>query len=140
MDLNKLKVPELRKELQARGLDSKGNKPVLVERLREAIDKEQGTWIKVHCLYVNLSLNIMWLALHPLSTGTRGRYVVLLPGVDCWDAFSRWASGNQFLMNTSKYLRLFIIAKLFIIPLIYVLHMSFNFIIHFLSHDVIIQL
>lgn len=42
MDLNKLKVPELRKELQNRGLDSKGNKPVLIERLREAIDKEKG--------------------------------------------------------------------------------------------------
>lgn len=42
MDLNKLKVPELRKELQSRGLDSKGNKPVLIERLREAIEKENG--------------------------------------------------------------------------------------------------
>lgn len=48
MDLNKLKVPELRKELQARGLDSKGNKPVLVERLREAIEKEQGTKAMFH--------------------------------------------------------------------------------------------
>jgi len=42
MDLNKLKVPELRKELQFRGLDSKGNKPVLIERLREAIELENG--------------------------------------------------------------------------------------------------
>lgn len=35
--VKKLKVAELRSELQARGLDSKGNKPVLVERLLEAI-------------------------------------------------------------------------------------------------------
>ncbi|XP_020617210.1 heterogeneous nuclear ribonucleoprotein U-like protein 1 isoform X2 [Orbicella faveolata] len=37
--VKKLKVTELRAELQARGLDSKGNKPVLVERLLEAISK-----------------------------------------------------------------------------------------------------
>lgn len=37
--VKKLKVAELRTELQARGLDSKGNKPVLVERLLEAISK-----------------------------------------------------------------------------------------------------
>lgn len=41
MDINKLKVADLRKELQARGLDTKGNKPVLVERLKEAIAKEE---------------------------------------------------------------------------------------------------
>lgn len=35
--VKKLKVAELRAELQSRGLDSKGNKPVLVERLLEAI-------------------------------------------------------------------------------------------------------
>ncbi|KAJ7382761.1 hypothetical protein OS493_033047 [Desmophyllum pertusum] len=35
--IKKLKVAELRAELQTRGLDSKGNKPVLVERLLEAI-------------------------------------------------------------------------------------------------------
>ena len=37
--VKKLKVAELRSELQSRGLDSKGNKPVLVERLLEAISK-----------------------------------------------------------------------------------------------------
>ena len=37
--VKKLKVAELRTELQARGLDSKGNKPVLIERLLEAISK-----------------------------------------------------------------------------------------------------
>ncbi|KAK7068033.1 hypothetical protein SK128_019253 [Halocaridina rubra] len=41
IDPSKLKVAELRAELQARGLDSKGNKPVLVERLREALETEQ---------------------------------------------------------------------------------------------------
>lgn len=40
IDPSKLKVAELRAELQARGLDSKGNKPVLVERLREALEAE----------------------------------------------------------------------------------------------------
>lgn len=40
MDPSKLKVAELRAELQARGLDSKGNKPVLVERLRAALEEE----------------------------------------------------------------------------------------------------
>lgn len=41
MDPSKLKVAELRAELQARGLDSKGNKPVLVERLRAALEEEE---------------------------------------------------------------------------------------------------
>ncbi|KAG0716808.1 Heterogeneous nuclear ribonucleoprotein U-like protein 1 [Chionoecetes opilio] len=40
MDPSKLKVAELRAELQARDLDSKGNKPVLVERLRVALEEE----------------------------------------------------------------------------------------------------
>lgn len=38
----KLKVVELRKELTARGLDTKGNKAVLVKRLKQALNKEQG--------------------------------------------------------------------------------------------------
>jgi len=40
-DLEKLTVVKLRAELIARGLDSKGNKPFLVERLRAAIDMEE---------------------------------------------------------------------------------------------------
>lgn len=51
VDPAKLKVAELRAELQARGLDSKGNKPVLVERLREALEAEQGKVIKNPVLY-----------------------------------------------------------------------------------------
>ncbi|XP_066970876.1 uncharacterized protein [Macrobrachium rosenbergii] len=39
LDPSKLKLAELRAELQARGLDSKGNKPVLVERLREGFEQ-----------------------------------------------------------------------------------------------------
>lgn len=38
MDPAKLKVVELRAELSKRGLDTKGNKPVLVERLRQALE------------------------------------------------------------------------------------------------------
>lgn len=36
----KCKVAELRAQLESRGLDSKGTKPTLVERLREAINKD----------------------------------------------------------------------------------------------------
>lgn len=42
MDPAKLKVVELRSELSKRGLDTKGNKAVLVERLRQALDDESG--------------------------------------------------------------------------------------------------
>jgi len=38
--LMKLKVAELRAQLESRGLDSKGTKPTLVARLQEAIDKD----------------------------------------------------------------------------------------------------
>merc|ERR1712130_423264 len=38
--LMKCKVAELRSQLESRGLDSKGTKPTLVERLREAINKD----------------------------------------------------------------------------------------------------
>lgn len=37
--LEKLKVVELKAELQARNLDIKGVKAVLIERLKEAIEK-----------------------------------------------------------------------------------------------------
>lgn len=42
MDPAKLKVVELRAELSKRGLDSKGNKPVLVERLKQALEEEKA--------------------------------------------------------------------------------------------------
>lgn len=42
MDLDKLKVAELRTELSSRGLDTKGTKPVLLARLREAILKQNN--------------------------------------------------------------------------------------------------
>ncbi|GJQ77787.1 hypothetical protein Trydic_g16049 [Trypoxylus dichotomus] len=40
LDPAKLKVVELRSELSARGLDTKGNKPVLVKRLKDALEEE----------------------------------------------------------------------------------------------------
>ena len=40
-DLDKLTVVKLRAELIARGLDSKGNKPFLVDRLRIALEQEE---------------------------------------------------------------------------------------------------
>ncbi|XP_014213094.1 heterogeneous nuclear ribonucleoprotein U-like protein 1 [Copidosoma floridanum] len=43
MDPAKLKVVELRVELMKRGLDSKGNKPILIERLRQAIQEERAS-------------------------------------------------------------------------------------------------
>lgn len=42
MDPAKLKVVELRAELSSRGLDARGNKAALVERLREALEQETG--------------------------------------------------------------------------------------------------
>jgi len=40
-DLDKMTVVKLRAELIARGLDSRGNKPFLVERLRSAVELEE---------------------------------------------------------------------------------------------------
>ncbi|KAG8231801.1 hypothetical protein J437_LFUL012077 [Ladona fulva] len=42
IDPSKLKVVELRAELSARGLDTKGNKAVLIDRLRDALSQEAG--------------------------------------------------------------------------------------------------
>ncbi|XP_066152359.1 heterogeneous nuclear ribonucleoprotein U-like protein 2 [Euwallacea fornicatus] len=43
MDPEKLKVVDLRKELQQRGLDTKGVKAALVKRLKDALDAESAT-------------------------------------------------------------------------------------------------
>jgi heterogeneous nuclear ribonucleoprotein U-like protein 1 len=43
MDLNKLKVADLRAELSRRGADTKGIKAELVERLSAIIQSESGT-------------------------------------------------------------------------------------------------
>lgn len=40
MDPAKMKVVDLRNELAARGLDTKGNKPALVKRLKDAMESE----------------------------------------------------------------------------------------------------
>lgn len=42
MDPSKMKVVDLRSELGALGLDTKGNKPALVERLRKALEAKTG--------------------------------------------------------------------------------------------------
>lgn len=41
--LSSMKVAELKEELKSRGLDTKGTKPVLLKRLKEAIDEEVGS-------------------------------------------------------------------------------------------------
>ncbi len=40
MDIEKLKVAELRTELGKLGEDTKGTKPILINRLREALAKQ----------------------------------------------------------------------------------------------------
>ncbi|RZF37994.1 hypothetical protein LSTR_LSTR006393 [Laodelphax striatellus] len=47
-DLTKLTVVKLRQELSVRGLDSKGVKAVLVDRLREALKEENGQGEKLY--------------------------------------------------------------------------------------------
>ena len=42
IDPDKLKVAELRDELKARGLDTKGNKAALVARLKESLSESEG--------------------------------------------------------------------------------------------------
>jgi len=42
IDPDKLKVAELRDELKARGLDTKGNKAALIARLKEALESDDG--------------------------------------------------------------------------------------------------
>lgn len=42
MDPAKMKVVDLRTELGALGLDTKGNKPALVERLKKALESKTG--------------------------------------------------------------------------------------------------
>lgn len=52
LDLKKMKVDELRSELTARNLDSKGLKQQLVNRLKDALEAEKvrKKWIYPHLL------------------------------------------------------------------------------------------
>lgn len=58
IDPNKMKVAELREELKTRGLDTKGTKAVLVKRLQQAFNKEQGIAGKFHFLLFKLFILI----------------------------------------------------------------------------------
>lgn len=51
MDPAKMKVVDLRSELGALGLDTKGNKPALVERLKKALEAKSGKGIKTRINY-----------------------------------------------------------------------------------------
>jgi hypothetical protein len=53
LDLKKLRVDELRQELSARNLDTKGLKPQLLARLKEALDKEQVILFLVHLVWAS---------------------------------------------------------------------------------------
>lgn len=53
-DLEKLTVVKLRTELTNRGLDAKGNKPFLVERLRAALEQEEKLGV-IHSSFVKAS-------------------------------------------------------------------------------------
>lgn len=67
MDLDKLKVVDLRKELQQRGLDTKGVKAALVKRLKDALDAESQGMINKILLSFFLQLGII-----PNSRGVSG--------------------------------------------------------------------
>lgn len=41
-ELNRLKVAELKEELKKRGVDTKGNKAQLIQKLKIAIDRERN--------------------------------------------------------------------------------------------------
>ena len=41
-DLNKLKVTELKEELKKRGIDTKGNKAQLIQKLKKALKEERN--------------------------------------------------------------------------------------------------
>lgn len=59
IDPSKLKVVELRAELSSRGLDTKGNKPVLVQRLKEALEKELSQGYRKFLIIFSSLLNIV---------------------------------------------------------------------------------
>lgn len=60
IDPSKLKVTELREELQARGLDTKGNKPVLVKRLKKALEEELNKGMINHCFSQDSLSNLIY--------------------------------------------------------------------------------
>lgn len=59
IDPAKLKVVELRNELQERGLDTKGNKAALVQRLKEALQNDTDTRECTFLLINNLSRSLV---------------------------------------------------------------------------------
>lgn len=74
MDPAKLKVVELRAALAERGLDTKGNKPVLVERLRKALEEEEdGQGCKSRLLRVNKCLRSFAPYVRPVGASCRRR-------------------------------------------------------------------
>lgn len=57
MDPAKMKVVDLRSELGALGLETKGNKPALVERLKKALEFKTGKGNV--CIYSSSQLTII---------------------------------------------------------------------------------
>lgn len=102
MDPSKLKVVELRAALAERGLDTKGNKPVLVERLRKALEEEEeeetATATTQDC---ELRLSTESLPSFPWFY-SRFRIIVFLPPLVTWTGRSvlppvTWTGTSTFL-------------------------------------------
>lgn len=89
IDPNKLKVVELREELKSRGLDTKGTKPVLVKRLKKALNEEKGgsgKWFYRFLKYLIHIINVSVRAVVMFTSATTWTLFANNIDLDLWTA------------------------------------------------------
>lgn len=107
MDPDSLKYVEIRDELKARGLETRGTRGVLLQRLKKALEKEKGRnhWINILSNSVfneNISVNSLAFNRYVLQNWANTEMVISENPISVWQKIMT-ARPMKFVLNIIEY-------------------------------------